>query len=230
MIIFGIHGKKRAGKDTIGRMITQFYGVESCYHGQFALSLRQVIEKASNGPNGPSGLLTVESSLTEEGKSKVLQGNPFGNTRKEVENSLSFFVQGEMLEKVVDRIMREDFHGKTVGWLLQFFGTEVGREILGENIWVDRAGKDCSESRRSYGYFTDTRFKNEFSYIRENKGYLIKVIRRDAENFKDGRSNNHSSETALDDVPDEMWDCIIDNNGTEDELRNKVYKFLSVLH
>jgi dephospho-CoA kinase len=61
---------------------------------------------------------------------------------------------------------------------------------------------------------TDVRFPNEFKAIKERNGMLIKVIR------DTGKVSAHISETALD--YENRWDCVIDNNGTIEELKVKV--------
>lgn len=96
--------------------------------------------------------------------------------------------------------------------LLQVFGTEVGRNMFGEDFWVDLAMYDVSPHEDVV--FTDVRFPNEAEAIREMGGIIWRVDRKGIEAV-----NAHPSETALDDW---NFDRVIDNNGTLDELREMV--------
>lgn len=92
--------------------------------------------------------------------------------------------------------------------LLQRMGTEVGREILGENIWVDSA---MSKLVTGNDYvFTDVRFDNEFQAIKNADGYMVRIIRPGVTPV-----NSHPSETSLD---NHKFDLKIYNHAGIDEL------------
>lgn len=97
--------------------------------------------------------------------------------------------------------------------LLQVLGTEVGRDMFGEDFWVDQVLKDLDSYNQNY-VITDTRFPNEYWKLVENAAVIIRINR---EGY--APVNNHPSETALDSF---MFDHEIDNNGTLDELFKKV--------
>lgn len=90
--------------------------------------------------------------------------------------------------------------------LLQRLGTEAGRQILGENIWVDTA------LRRAEGdvVVTDVRFPNELQAIYEQDGIVIRVERPGV-----GPRNDHPSETALTNAE---FTTVIQNDGTIADL------------
>jgi hypothetical protein len=67
---------------------------------------------------------------------------------------------------------------------------------------------------------TDTRFPNELAAITRENGIAIKVVRDSGNQI----GTTHSSETALDHV--ENWDYVIENHGTRDELRKKIFNIL----
>lgn len=79
--------------------------------------------------------------------------------------------------------------------LLQVLGTEVGRNLIGENTWVDIAGRSIDEqllgARRSV-VITGIRFRNELEMIRRRGGILLYVSRPAA-----ATSSSHASETSL---------------------------------
>ena len=102
--------------------------------------------------------------------------------------------------------------------LLQRMGTEVGREIFGENFWVDQAMQKASEHDKVV--FTDVRYPNELAAILGASGAVWRVVKNGVEAV-----NRHASETALD---DHIFDYIIFNNDTKESLYESVDDFMSI--
>jgi len=96
--------------------------------------------------------------------------------------------------------------------LLQIYGTEIGREMFGENFWVDQAFKGLEELRQIV--FTDTRFPNEAQRVKDSGGTVWRITRPGVE-----AANDHASEHALDDW---NFDYHINNNGTLEDLAVQV--------
>lgn len=92
--------------------------------------------------------------------------------------------------------------------LLQRMGTEVGRQMFGEDFWVDQAMKNVSKFDKVV--FTDVRFPNEYRSIKQREGTVWRVERLGV-----GAVNGHASETAMDNV---RVDGIITNNSTKQDL------------
>lgn len=88
--------------------------------------------------------------------------------------------------------------------LLQRLGTEAGRQVLGQDIWVRTAMQKAKPGGKYI--ITDVRFPNEADAIRAAGGQLVRIMRPGY-----GPVNNHPSETALDDVE---ADYTIVNNDT----------------
>lgn len=82
-------------------------------------------------------------------------------------------------------------HNANVREFLQRLGTDAGRNILGENIWVDATLKGL-DPNGSY-VITDVRFPNEADAIRNLGGQVYRVERSGIHPV-----NTHISETALD--------------------------------
>jgi hypothetical protein len=97
-------------------------------------------------------------------------------------------------------------------WLLQRMGTEVGREIFGENFWVDQAMKKALEYDKVV--ITDVRYPNELEAILGHSGAVWRVIKDDT-----GAVNRHASESALDDF---QFEYIIFNNDTKEDLYRSI--------
>jgi len=127
-------------------------------------------------------------------------------------------------------ILRLKEHVDEVGWeeakkieevrkLLQVFGTEVGRALLGENVWVNLALKEMKEDRDYV--FTDVRFLNEANLLRDRGGSIWRIERPSVEAV-----NQHLSERALEGY---NFDFKIINDSTLDDLAEKVEIILDKL-
>lgn|SRR5690606_11304893 len=110
--------------------------------------------------------------------------------------------------------------------LLQRLGTEAGREILGEHVWVQHLARRIIEDgnepwQDDAGYVAadvvvpDVRFQNEKEWIKVNEGYLIYVNSP----LTDDRAAGHASETSF---TAEDADIVINNNGTHEDLYEKI--------
>lgn len=75
--------------------------------------------------------------------------------------------------------------------LLQIMGTEAGRQILGDNVWVDAVLNQIQEGEDVV--ITDARFPNEALAVKAAGGYMVRVNRPGF-----APVNAHVSETALD--------------------------------
>lgn len=96
--------------------------------------------------------------------------------------------------------------------LLQVMGTEVGREILGADIWVDTAFSRAPEGKLLV--VSDVRFPNEFESIKARGGQVWRIERKGVTAV-----NAHVSETALDGFG---FDHILFNYGSIRDLASKV--------
>lgn len=100
--------------------------------------------------------------------------------------------------------------------LLQVFGTEVGRNLFGENFWIEQAFKRAKEYERVV--FSDVRFPNEADAIKEQGGKIWRINRR-----SHSAVNSHASEHAMDNY---LFDHAIYNNGSLDDLSNEVFALM----
>jgi hypothetical protein len=94
--------------------------------------------------------------------------------------------------------------------LLQVFGTEVGRDMFGEDFWVTLALNSIDSPN---AVISDVRFKNEAEAIKRAGGQIWRINR-----FGVGPVTNHASEIDLDNYD---FDHLISNNLSVLEL-NKV--------
>ena len=123
--------------------------------------------------------------------------------------------------------------------LLQIIGTDIGRNRVRQDIWVNNLLEDYKKGIKLvqpgdvYEYFlgsdgkvayapkwliTDVRFPNEIQAIRKEQGIIIKVLR-------DIDSDDHESEEALNNYHD--YDYVIRNFGCLKELMVSVSNILN---
>lgn len=102
--------------------------------------------------------------------------------------------------------------------LLQRLGTDAGRAVLGEDVWVDAL---FGSARIGRLVISDCRFANEVKAIRQEGGFVLRVERPGV-----GPVNAHVSERALGDfTPDET----IHNDGTLEDLHEEVERVMESL-
>jgi deoxynucleotide monophosphate kinase-like protein len=119
----------------------------------------------------------------------------------------------------------KDFKGRR---LLQVLGAEAGR-AYDEEIWIKKLEDRIYNQILPYNFVfvDDWRFPNERDYFKENPFYEVTTIgiTRDVK-LEEGLSS-HPSENSLD---MDTVNFVIDNNGTIEELYNKldsVYRYLT---
>lgn len=100
--------------------------------------------------------------------------------------------------------------------LLQVFGTEVGREMFGQNFWIDQVFKQVEGPGRFV--VADVRFPNEADAIKARGGTVIRINRHNL-----SAVNGHKSEHAMDNY---MFNHVIYNDGTLDDLANNVFELM----
>jgi hypothetical protein len=100
---------------------------------------------------------------------------------------------------------------------LQRLGTDAGRNILAEDLWVRQLTPLIKARPSQHFVITDVRFLNEAEMIRNRGGVVVRVTRPGY-----GPAQGHIS-----DVHDQsLWDEIIHNNGTLEELEETTVAIL----
>lgn len=97
--------------------------------------------------------------------------------------------------------------------LLQRMGTEVARNMFGEDFWVDYA---IGQSWKNDNVvFSDVRFRNEATAIQKNWGVNWRINRPGTK-----AANIHVSETQMDDYKE--FDLVVNNDGSLQELHAQI--------
>lgn len=101
--------------------------------------------------------------------------------------------------------------------LLQVMGSEVGRDMIDPQIWIELTLHSASKTDKIV--ISDVRFRNEAEEITWRGGEVWRVSRIE----RDAPINLHRSETDLDNW---HFDQYISNNGTIDDLNEEIKKIL----
>lgn len=125
--------------------------------------------------------------------------------------------------------------------MLQSLGTEFGRQVVGDSIWIDNLINTAEDVlagchyEREIGFtgektpppsgvvVSDVRFGNELTRIKDVKGKIVRVTRESAD--KKSRKlgiADHASEAEQAAFTDDMFDAILTNEGTLSELKTAV--------
>lgn len=112
--------------------------------------------------------------------------------------------------------------------LLQVIGTEAGR-VYDENLWIKKLEERIYSQIFPYNFVfvDDWRYPNERDYFKENTFYEVTTIGITRDIKLEEELSSHLSENSLD--MSEM-DFVIDNNGTIENLNNKldnIYRYLT---
>lgn len=201
-MIFSISGKKLAGKDTAASFLKGFKRYA------FADYLKEGCSEAFQLPLG----MFHDQKLKEE---------PF-----DTPITLCYWQLNE-IAKAFDIDPTEEFF--QVGFaqqmtsprhLLQFVGTDLIRKTIKDSFWIDATVEKLRKEPCNV-FLSDARFDNERKLLKSLGGILVLVKRGNSS--QDG----HVSENDLGN--DEDYDYVIENNGTLEELKEKVEKLQDLL-
>ena len=221
-MLIGISGKIGSGKDTVGKYLQYFYSSEYPRHTfeEFKEYPRWVNTNDWQIKKYADKLKEIVCLLIGCTRGQ-LEDNNFKN--KELGQEWWYYIDPvDMLTMHSYLEWKDAFEDRflvklTPRLLLQFLGTEAGREIIHPNIWCNALFSNYT--KETNWIITDIRFPNEANAIKERGGILIRLTRTTpvAEEVA-----KHESETALDNY--DKFDYIIDNRGTEEELYAQIDK------
>lgn len=135
---------------------------------------------------------------------------------------------------------RLDMPTLTPRWVLQYWGTEVCRKAFHDDIWIASLENKLRNSR-DHVVISDCRFPNEIASIKNAGGLIVWVRRGDLPDWYQYAvaANQLGSNLALNELKmrkihasETAWvgtdfDYEIDNNGTIDDLYQKIQSIVS---
>lgn len=127
------------------------------------------------------------------------------------------------------------YWGKSPRHMAQEFGTEIIREYLGKDFWIQRVAAVLDNAIPDGAVYDeddtvvipDVRFQNEADFIIRNGGILIE-IRRPGYEGTVGIAGHASEQGGLEAPPEVFY--LINNTGTEKELYEEVDKIVKPLY
>lgn len=214
--LIGISGRAGSGKDLIASIIQYLIWKNKIELGEltnYTQTLEDFIRRSHN-----SYLIDWE----------VIK---FADKLKDIVCLLTGCTRADLEDQEFKSNHKFKFENKWYGSVrdfLQYFGTDLIRKNLGDNIWVDATfvdykPKKLSEYNPSKWIISDVRFPNEIEAIKDRNGIIIRINRHNHPNDINPNTE-HISEKALDDY--DNFDYIINNDGTIEELTFKVREIL----
>jgi hypothetical protein len=107
--------------------------------------------------------------------------------------------------------------------VMQRMGTDVGRNLLGQDIWVDALMRriDAAPPEARFA-IADTRFPNEADAVKARDGMVIRIERPGT---GEGELGQHISETALAGYP---YDAVVQNDAGRKKLAKQILRAVEV--
>lgn len=104
-------------------------------------------------------------------------------------------LEGDTKESRNFRETKDEWWSNKLGYdvtprhMLQLMGTEAGRSVFHNDIWIHVAAKRCENVENVV--IPDTRFQNEIDFIRNAGGFIVRVTRdKDPGWFETARKHN----------------------------------------
>lgn len=223
--IIVISGLKNSGKDTVADMLQYCLSVPEPFrkywmYRHYRYAFNSTYEKVAFADS-------LKDTLS------VLFGIP---VEKFYERDFKehFYIKGLEITDTPDNILDEDSfikmlnkkdfsflktHFITIRQLLQCFGTEIVRGLFGNAFWAERAMKHTFDKM----IITDLRFKVELEAVRKRNGLVLYIDNPNC------TPEQHTSESEVLEMKDNHdFDFIIENNGTLEDLFNKIVKWMEL--
>lgn len=226
-IIIGICGKASSGKDTTANYLVENYGYQQ-------LSLAEPIKDFSEDVFGFSQDQLWGSSSKRNEEIPVNWGKVQNNIYKYGPNWLANLGHKDKLNDLYSwkyDLERENPHTVSARVVLQRLGTEFGRDILGQNVWINNLlerSKVCMLKSTCQGVVaSDVRFQNEMEILHNNNGKIIRLLRNQ---YTHTGIPGHQSEVEQDSISNDLFSCILNNNSSLESLYFNLDLFMSTVH
>jgi hypothetical protein len=192
-----------------------------------------------------SGKGTVGDILTQRGFHKDSFAAPLKDAAAVIFNWPRNMLEGDTNISRLWREKKDEYWSNKFGYdftprlALQLMGTEVGRKVFHEDLWI------ISLLNRAQGQenvvVTDVRFKNEVKTIRKHGGFVVRVKRGPEPDFYDTalRANCYHDQACIKEMHDRKihlsewewigceFDYVIGNEGSLKDLESNVDSMLN---
>jgi hypothetical protein len=216
-MVIGISGRLGSGKDTVGEIIQYLTGVDA--DGKFSKGLNW--SYSSNFEIKKfAGKLKIIGSMLSGVPVEYFEDQDFKKLPMGLEWEMTY---REFLQKLGTEAMRDGLHKEV--WVNALFADykAMPNKTIDESFMEQFVtGSSSIHYKYPNWIITDMRFPNEIAAVELREGITIRVNRNNGTRAID--VNPHPSETALDDA---KFDYVIENDGTLDELVEKVRAILT---
>lgn len=200
-MLLALSGKMRSGKDTAADVLVDKHGFTKM---SFAAPLKEICAAAFD--------IDIKYFYNDDLKDANFN-KPLAISEKQVDRFCHMVeergieVHDNVWKKIKSNLTSNSF--LTPRALLQHVGTDVGRKIIRDSIWID-INKHLVSKIGGNVVVPDCRFANEVESVREQGGTVGIVLRPSLE-IKSS-ANLHASETSITDTDD--FDIVLINDGT----------------
>ena len=234
-VIVGVKGTKGSGKDTVADMIRYIMeaGTTQASYDNYIWFTKNrdgeldvpILHFADKIKDDLSLILNINRSCFDDSKYKDELYYHFrtGSFIKKIDATVPIdeITIKDLAENTLAKL-RESFKDDCViklRTLMQYYGTEVMRNHIGKEGWVNSTINKAIQLRDYYGFavIADVRFVNEWQAVRNVGGKIVHVVRDRLEDKVE-----HSSEY----ITSSSSDYEIENNGNLMGLFYKVLEFV----
>ena len=222
-VICCLSGKKQSGKNTAANYIAAKFLMYTNQISDFRITSKGLLECRLQ-INGETNWITIQENDFNNAPFSSIKLYSFADPLKlfcmdvfgltyeqcygtdEQKNSRTTLKWGDMPgydNKHVGTTVAEFDPSMTAREVLQYFGTNVVREMLG-NAWVNATINKIKREAPKLALISDARFPNEIAGIMQAGGMTIRLLRNVA------GIDEHKSETALDDFPADKYTFVLD--------------------
>lgn len=235
-VIVGVKGTKGSGKDTVADMIRYIMAAgttQASYDNYIWFTKHRdneldvpILHFADKIKDDLSLILNINRTCFDDSKYKDELYYHFRTgsfiTEKNVKFGNVFLITNEILNDISlaqIRLMYKDDCVIKIRTLMQYYGTEIMRNHIGIDVWVNSTINKAIQYRDYYGFavIADVRFVNEWQAVRNVGGKIVHVVRGRLEDKVE-----HSSEY----ITSSSSDYEIENNGNLMGLFYKVLEFV----
>ena len=152
-------------------------------------------------------------------RKKPVQIDSFAAPLKDFIKKLCDFTDDQLYGTEKDVV--DPRYGVTPRYVMQQFGTDFVRKVLGEDFWIMKMQERMAVAkRRGVRLFIidDVRLQNEAVFIKQ-EGTLIHVIRENSTVELGAIESKHESELP----PDAPWAMVFNNEGPIEKLADKFF-------
>lgn len=180
-LLVGLSGEAGAGKDTFAKVLAKYHGdgalILSFAEPVYALAEALVAQELTpRDTKEKIQVFHVSQKLLED---MCYVYSKYGLDKyKDFPNAWAEFFEGALKEYVQYSPYEDKEFALVLSprKLLELVGTELGREILTDTIWLDVVASRVEKFKGDLVVVTDARFDNEAAFIRSKQGLLVDIF------------------------------------------------------